>query len=422
MSTSRSSRCYTAYYVIMALEFALLLGLATLYLARLLRDGRRAKAAHEREAQLANGAANGAPAARVSSRGLKGAPSSGDLPIAAHWSVRKLLVVEAIALGGGTLATMLGLGGGAAGRSGAAVLALVGGGMCPCRWGMPGGRMQGGAHPARPRLPRAFPSPAAGLVAGPLLLALDVTPLVASATSSTIVLATVGGAGWARAGGRTLTAPAGCLAGWAHSRSAHAGCPAAAPHRPPRPPCLLLSASPRPAPCLPRPAQVGSATISYAVAGRLNLDYSLIYGACCVVGAMLGVTVVNYVVRLAGGLGAGWAGSGDACASPPSAVAAAQAAALSSMQRPGACGNAAPPRGPPLPAGAPHGRHLAGVRAHGAGGGGGRHHLRRRQRAKCGGPAEGGHRHRLCVVLRDVTHQLSWLAAVKRNAKRTVQM
>lgn len=45
---------------------------------------------------------------------------------------------------------------------------------------------------------------------------------------------------------------------------------------------------------------VSSATISYAVRGQLPTDYSLIFGAACFAGALLGVVVVNGVVRRTG--------------------------------------------------------------------------------------------------------------------------
>lgn len=45
------------------------------------------------------------------------------------------------------------------------------------------------------------------------------------------------------------------------------------------------------------PLQVGSATLTYAISDQLNLDYSLIFGASCLVGGLLGVTAVNAVVR-----------------------------------------------------------------------------------------------------------------------------
>lgn len=256
MSSSRGTKCYTAYYVILGIEFALLLSVAALYTFKLVRDGRRAAAA----------------AGMQSGKGLGCSGADDDLPISARWSITKILVVEAIALFGGTLATLLGLGGGAA---------IAAGDRVQEGWlhGLHIDRV--GGHPQPPTHLPALPG--AGLVASPLLLALDVTPLVASATSSTIVLATVG---------CCTGAACACWAG------------------PAQPACGPLA---RPPPCCPpgRPThsrrctcvcfpQVGSSTISYAVAGRLNADYCLIYAAFCLVGGLLGVTVVNYVVSWRG--------------------------------------------------------------------------------------------------------------------------
>lgn len=190
VSQRKGTRCYTAYYVIMALEFAVLIGVAVGYTAVVRR--RQQAAAQSRRA-----AASGEEGA-VEKEGGLGRSASGrsdrsgrDSCDSASWSLTKVVVVQCIAISGGTLATMLGLGGGECCGSGSAHLVPMG----PCQscslhaclaaQHMPASQRRV-AHPLHPPLYLFV-----GLVVGPLLLALEVTPLVASATSSFMVLLTV---------------------------------------------------------------------------------------------------------------------------------------------------------------------------------------------------------------------------------------
>lgn len=242
LAKSNGTACTPGYEALLALEFVFLLSLAAAYTGFVVWTRRRqqrqrvgasmaaagggqtgaagslpppvgrsgAGAAPKAGAAGGSGAAAAVVAVAAGPAG-GGASSDDDCAGGSCWSLRKLLVVQLITAVGGTLATALGLGGGELVLSAipekGTQRSVAGGPMPACLPDACCTRARCSARPGRsvrspPASTPAFEtctyapllSVAAGLVMGPLLLALDVHPLVASATSSFMVLLTVGSA------------------------------------------------------------------------------------------------------------------------------------------------------------------------------------------------------------------------------------
>ena len=129
LTKSHDSRCFTANIVLSAVELGLLLLAAAAYTAYLVlwrrRNLQRVRS-EQSPAQQAQQAAAGVTASKAEAGAEAGA---GAVAVAAAapaepeavctagggkcWCTRKVLLVETVMLAGGTMATMLGLGGGA---------------------------------------------------------------------------------------------------------------------------------------------------------------------------------------------------------------------------------------------------------------------------------------------------------------------